>query len=152
MPDEASGPAPFGPAVYPKAQVFNRFIAKFVDLLVVVAASLIASPVGVMMGLTYVLIADGLSGGRSFGKRLIGLQTVIPQTQEVSGFRESVIRNFPFCLAFLAYQVPYIGWAIAGTIITFEGLLVIGNDRGLRLGDEVASTQVLDAGQLDLRD
>jgi hypothetical protein len=30
--------------------------------------------------------------------------------------------------------------------------LVIGNEQGLRLGDEIAHTQVLDAGQLDVRD
>ena len=35
-------------------------------------------------------------------------------------------------------------------LVSFEALLVIGNDRGRRLGDEVAHTQVLDAGQLDL--
>jgi hypothetical protein len=33
-----------------------------------------------------------------------------------------------------------------------EALLIIGNEQGLRLGDEIAHTQVLSAGQLDLRD
>ncbi len=152
MSEEGPGPASFGPAVYPKAQVFNRFIAKFLDILIVAAASEIASPIGWIVGLTYILIADGFSGGRSLGKRLIGLQTVIPQTHEVPGFKESIIRNFPFGLALLLYQVPYVGWLAALAIIMVEALLVIGNDRGLRLGDEIASTQVLDVGQIDLRD
>ena len=152
MPEEGLGLAWSGPAIYPKAQVFNRLIAKFVDLLIVAAAMTLSFPVGWMGGVTYVLIGDGLSGGRSLGKRLIGLQTVIPQSQEVSGFKESIIRNSPLALAFLLYQVPYVGWAVAGAIVVIEGLLVIGNDRGLRLGDEIASTQVLDAGQLDLCD
>ncbi len=152
MPEEGLGLAWSGPAIYPKAQVFNRFIAKFVDLLLVAAVSTLASPVGWVGGATYILICDGFSGGRSLGKRLIGLQTVIPQTQEVSGFKESIIRNFPLGLAFLLYEVPYVGWAIGGAIVLFEGLLVIGNERGLRLGDDIAATQVLDAGQVDLRD
>ncbi len=148
---EGLGLAWSGPAIYPKAQVFNRFIAKFVDLLIVAAAATLASPVGGIGAMTYILIGDGFSGGHSLGKRLIGLQTVIPQSQEVSGFKESIIRNVPFGLAFLLYQVPYVGWVLAGAIVMFEGLLVIGNDRGLRLGDEFASTQVLEAGQLELR-
>jgi hypothetical protein len=48
--------------------------------------------------------------------------------------------------------VPYVGWALASVLTGFEALLVIGNDQGLRLGDELARTQVLDAGQLDLPD
>jgi uncharacterized RDD family membrane protein YckC len=138
--------------VCPKAQVLNRFIAKFVDLLIVAAAGKIAPPVGWVAGLVYILIADGLPGGRSIGKRLAGLQTVIPRTREVAGFRESIIRNLPIGSAYVLFAVPYIGWALAGLLTGFEALLVVGNDRGLRLGDDLAYTQVLDQGQLDLPD
>jgi hypothetical protein len=102
--------------------------------------------------LAYVLIADGFSGGRSIGKRLIGLQTIIPRRQEASGFKESVIRNLPLALAYLFVFVPYIGWIVAIAVAALEGLLIIGNERGLRLGDEFANTQVLDNGQLDIPD
>ena len=63
-------------AVYPKAHVLNRFIAKLIDLFIVVAADEIAPPVGFLSGLAYILIADGFAGGRSIGKRLVGLQTM----------------------------------------------------------------------------
>lgn len=149
---EGEGTSPLGPGVYPKAHVLNRFIAKFVDAIIVAAASKVAPPVGWLAGLAYVLIADGFSGGRSLGKRLIGLQTVVPQTREASGFKESIIRNLPLAFAYLLFPIPYVGWVLALAITALEGLLIIGNDQGLRLGDEIAHTQVLDAGQLDLRD
>jgi hypothetical protein len=138
--------------VCPKAQVLNRFIAKFVDVLIVAAAGRIASPVGWLAGLAYILIADGLPGGRSIGKRLVGLQTVIPRTREVAGFRESIIRNLPLGCAYLIYPVPYVGWVVASLLVGFEALLIIGNEQGLRVGDDFAHTQVLDAGQLEVPD
>lgn len=141
-----------GEKVYPKAQVLNRLIAKFIDGILAAAAGRLVPPVGWLAGIAYILIADGFSGGQSIGKRLIGLQTVIPRTQEVAGFKESIIRNLPLALAYLLFLVPYIGWLLSLAVLVFELLLIIGNDRGLRLGDELAHTQVLDVGQLDIQD
>ena len=152
MADEGWGGDPWGLRVCPKAYVLNRFIAKFVDVLIIAAASKIAAPVGWLAGLVYILIADGLPGGRSIGKRLAGLQTVLPRTREVAGFRESIIRNLPLGCAYLLFPVPYLGWAVASLLVGFEALLIVGNDQGLRVGDDLAHTQVLDAGQLDLQD
>lgn len=149
---ERLGAHPISIGVYPKAQTLNRFIAKFIDVIVVIAASGLVTPVGWLAGLAYILVADGFSGGRSIGKRLIGLQTVIPRTQEIIGFRESIIRNLPLALAYLLFPVPYIGWLTSIAVVALESLLIIGNDQGLRLGDDLAKTQVLDGGQLDLRD
>ena len=152
MSGESWGLSGLGEAVYPKAHVLNRLIAKFVDVIIVAAVSRLVSPVGWFGGLVYVLIADGFSGGRSIGKRLIGLQTVVPHTRQVSHFRESIIRNLPLAAAYLLFAVPYLGWGLAMAIVVFETLLIVGNDQGLRLGDELARTQVLDAGQMDLPD
>lgn len=152
MAEEGWGLSPLGAEVYPKAHVLNRFLSKFVDLLIVAGVGMVVPPVGWLAGLAYVLIADGFSGGQSLGKRLIGLQTVVPRAQTVSGFKESIVRNLPLAAAYLLFPVPYLGWAAAASIAGFEALLIIGNDRGLRLGDEIAHTQVLDAGRLDLRD
>lgn len=152
MEEEGLGTNPLGLGVYPKAQVLNRFIAKLVDAIIIAAADKLVPPVGWLGGLAYILIADGFSGGRSFGKRLIGLQTVLPRTRDVSGFKESIIRNLPLALAYLLFPIPFIGWVLTIAIVGFEALLVIGNEQGLRLGDEIAHTQVIEAGQLDLRD
>ncbi|MGA6828190.1 RDD family protein [Nitrospira sp. NS4] len=139
-------------AVYPKAHVLNRFIAKLIDLFIVVAADEVAPPVGFLSALAYILIADGFAGGRSIGKRLVGLQTVRLDFRESAGFRESIIRNLPCAAAQVLFAVPYIGWIGSVAILTFEGLLIVGNEQGRRLGDEVARTQVLDAGQLAVPD
>lgn len=148
------GPAStvLGRTVYPKAHVLNRFIAKLIDLFIVVAAGEIAPPVGFLSGLAYILIADGFAGGRSLGKRLVGLQTLRIDDREAAGFRESIIRNLPLGAAQIAFAVPYIGWLVSLAILAFEGLLIVGNEQGRRLGDEIARTQVLDAGQLAVPD
>lgn len=150
--EEAAGQSPFELGVYPKAQVLNRFIAKVIDLLIVAAASKLVPPVGILVGLAYILLADGFGGGRSVGKRLIGLQTIVPRTRDPAGFRESIIRNLPCGLAQLAFEIPYVGWIGWVAVLSLEALLVIGNEQGRRLGDEIAKTQVLESGQLDVPD
>jgi uncharacterized RDD family membrane protein YckC len=149
---EHVGVHPLGTGIYPKAQVLNRFIAKLIDLFLAAAAAEIISPVGFLAGVAYLLVADGFAGGRSIGKRLIGLQTVLPSTREPAGFRESIIRNIPFAVAQLLFAVPYVGWLGSAAIVMFEAILIIGNEQGRRLGDELAGTQVLDAGRLAIPD
>jgi uncharacterized RDD family membrane protein YckC len=146
--EEVRGVHSIGAEVYPKAQVLNRGIAKLIDLFIVAAAGQLFMPVGFLGGLAYILIADGFSGGRSIGKRLIGLQTVRPDRREAAGFRESIIRNLPFAVAQVAFAIPYVGWLVSAAIIAFEAVLILGNEQGRRLGDEVAGTQVLDVGRL----
>jgi uncharacterized RDD family membrane protein YckC len=146
--EEVRGVHSIGAEVYPKAQVLNRGIAKLIDLFIVAAAGQMPVPVGFLGGLAYILIADGFAGGRSIGKRLIGLQTVLPGRREAAGFRESIIRNLPFAVAQAAFAVPYVGWVVSAAIIAFEAVLILGNEQGRRLGDEVAGTQVLDVGRL----
>jgi len=150
--EEVGGVRSIGAGIYPKAQILNRGIAKLIDLFIVAAASQVMVPVGFLGGLAYILIADGFAGGRSIGKRLIGLQTVLPDRRTAAGFRESIIRNLPFAVAQLAFAVHYVGWLVSVVIIVFEAVLIIGNEQGRRLGDEVAGTQVLDAGRLALPD
>ena len=152
MAEEVSGVHSIGSGVYPKAQVLNRGIAKLIDLFIVAAASQMIGPLGFLAGLAYILISDGFAGGRSIGKRLIGLQTVFPGRREAAGFRDSIIRNLPFAVAQLAFAIPYVGWLVSVVIIGFEAVLILGNEQGRRLGDEVAGTQILDAGRLALPD
>ena len=152
MAEEVRGGHSIGAGIYPKAQVLNRGIAKLIDVFIVAAADQMIVPVGFLAGLAYILIADGFAGGRSIGKRLIGLQTVLPDRREAAGFRESIIRNLPFAVAQLAFAVPYVGWIVSVAIMALEGVLIIGNEQGRRLGDEIAGTQVLDAGRLALPD
>jgi hypothetical protein len=130
------------PPLYHKATVLNRFIAKILDLLIVLGLGEIAAPYGFWAGLWYLLVADGFSG-QSIGKRLIGLQTWVSELHSGAGFKDSIIRNMPIAIGYFLWQIPYVGWLGAMAILSVEGLLVIGNDRGLRIGDELAHTQVI---------
>ena len=136
--------------LFPKASALNRFIAKFIDLLIVAGLYEITSRIGFIAGMMYLLIADGLPQGKSLGKWLIGLQTLVPATRSVCTFRESIIRNFPLAVGYFLFLIPYVGWLLTGAIFAFEGLLIIGNGLGLRIGDELAGTQVLEREALDV--
>ena len=127
-----------------KANILHRFVAKFVDFLIIAASSEIFPPVGFLVGITYLLMADGLLQGQSIGKRVVGLTTMKAARQEVASFRESALRNAPLAAALVLGLIPYLGWILLGVIIGLEALLVIGNDHGLRIGDEIAQTQVVD--------
>lgn len=129
---------------FQKADVVHRFIAKFIDFLIVAALARLIPSVGIFAGMTYILIADGLFQGRSAGKWLIGLQALRSDNGAVVSFRESILRNIPFAAAYLCLIIPYIGWMVAGGIVLIEALLTIGNLQGHRVGDEIAKTQVID--------
>ncbi len=131
-------------SVYPKANVLHRCIAKFLDLLIVAAIYQIPLQISFIAGLFYLLISDGFSEGRSVGKQLIGLQTAIPETRKRGSFKESIIRNFPLAIAYLLFPLPYVGGLLMFVIIGLEFLLIVGNRKGMRVGDELARTQVLD--------
>jgi uncharacterized RDD family membrane protein YckC len=127
-----------------KADYLPRFVARIIDLLVAAALAHVARPAGFFAGLTYLLIADGVMPGRSLGKAVIGLRVVTTDGQP-AGLRESILRNLPIGVAFLLAAIPWIGWLLAGAVLIVEGLLVVGNERGRRFGDEVAQTHVMNA-------
>ncbi len=99
--------------------------------------------VSFLIGVVYLLLADGVGGG-SIGKRLIGLKIMTMDHHGPISFRASIIRNAPFVVAFLFYNLPLIGWLVTLAIVAFESFLMIGNPRGIRAGDELAKTFVLD--------
>ena len=129
---------------YPKANTLNRYLAKFIDVVIAVGLSKLLPPVGFFAGLLYIIIADGFFEGQSIGKKLIGLRAIVLAEGKKAGFREAIIRNIPFAIAYTLCLIPYVGWLLAIIIIGLEGILVIGNEKGLRIGDEIAKTQVVD--------
>jgi len=131
-------------AVLSKANVLNRFIAKFLDLLIVSAIDQIPLGISFLAALSYLLIADGFAGGRSLGKQMIGLQTMLPEEGKGASFKESIIRNMTLGIAYGMFQIPYIGWILSAAIVGFESFLLLGNPRGCRIGDDLAQTQVFD--------
>lgn len=127
-----------------RANLLNRFLARFIDFLVVAAMTQVLPPIGIWAGITYLFMADGLSQGRSLGKRVIGLQTIQVDQLMPCTYKESLLRNFPLVLGYLVFFIPYVGWFLAALIVGGEAIVILGNPRGMRIGDEVARTQVID--------
>jgi len=141
-----------------KAEHLERIVARMIDFIIVVALLEIVPRVGYFAGLAYLLIADGLFEGRSVGKMLIGIKVVfsnILDTPRACGFKESIFRNLPFAAGYILYGIfngiPLIGWLLSFAVITlipvFEFLVMTGSETGMRLGDEIAKTRVVEDKQ-----
>ncbi len=137
---------------YAKAEVLERFLAKFIDFLIAGTLFFLPLPVGPLAAITYILIADGLKGGHSPGKRVIGLKIVsLAREGGPCDFRESIMRNVPFGLLVLAYiiigWIPYVGpfsvLLISVAVFAYEGMLVYNDEKGIRFGDRLAETMVI---------
>lgn len=130
-----------------KASALKRIIARLVDILVAWALTLIVPPVGVLAGILYLAVADGLQKGQSLGKMVFGLE-VLSKEGVPCDLRSSLYRNLPFSSALLFAAVPFIGWillVVAGIpILLIELWLVIVDENGERLGDRVAGTTVVE--------
>ena len=73
----------------------------------------------------YTLLADGLKGGQSFGKRMVGILVVSMETGAPCSFGQSFVRNL------LLMILGPIDW------------IFIFGDRRQRLGDKAAGTIVV---------
>ncbi|MBI5755564.1 MAG: RDD family protein [Nitrospirae bacterium] len=130
---------------YRKANILNRFVARFIDLIIAAALSKLLHPVGFFAGLTYLLIADGFFDGRSLGKKIIKLRT-IKADGELCTYRDSILRNLTIAAGYLFFFIPYIGWLFTLILYAVEGLVIVGNEKGLRIGDELAKTFIIENG------
>jgi len=131
-----------------KADMVHRALAKLIDFLVMGFLSTIPSFVGVAAACTYILISDGFQG-RSFGKRLIGLRVMVDRDgQHPCSFRDSMIRNLPYAVVIVLAGIPILNWILFPTvglfIVAVEAYFVYADDKGIRLGDIFADTQVID--------
>jgi uncharacterized RDD family membrane protein YckC len=128
----------------PKASVLNRAIARAIDILFALLLAQLPGYIGFLAGLLYIAIADGLMGGRSIGKRIIGLRAVQKKDGRPADFRASILRNSTIGLLYILHYIPYAGWALALVGLGIESLLMIGSAEGMRLGDEIAQTVVIE--------
>jgi uncharacterized RDD family membrane protein YckC len=91
---------------------------------------------GMMIGLViiimpmvlYALLKDGLFGGRSFGKKIMGLRVENVKLNRPCSMKDSVLRN-------ITMFIPIVGW--------IELLLPIIDAEGVRFGDKLAGTRVV---------
>ena len=115
---------------------FSRRAAAFlVDGAVALALSAVATG-GWLLAVAYLLLRDGLYGGRSLGKWVFGLRVVEREGGAAVGVLGSLWRNVVFAL-------PWLGTTIS--VAVFEGAIVYFDGEGLRSGDRIAGTRVIRA-------
>ncbi|MBI4689265.1 MAG: RDD family protein [Nitrospirae bacterium] len=125
-----------------KAGLLLRSVSKTVDFIIVAAAEEMVPRSGFFAGLAYLFISDSLFGGRSIGKKLMGLRVVSTITGNACSPRESILRNFVLCIGVILWKIPVVGWIFMIIIPAFEFLMMLGSKEGMRLGDEIAKTRV----------
>ncbi len=128
-----------------KADLTTRAVACFVDLLIVIGLARLPDVLGFLSASGYILIRDGLFQGRSAGKKLIGV-LVRPEDedqQRTVTYRESIVRNATFEAAYILFLIPYAGWVLGPAALIIEWLVALGDDRGMRAGDMLARTWVV---------
>lgn len=141
-----------GPVEYVKTGILNRIISRGIDLIIVGALYEMVPRAGFFAGLAYLLIADALFDGRSIGKKLIGLRVVLMDSGDICGYKESILRNSIFAIGLLLFSllrgIPLLGWflsvIIPVIILSVEGLILLGSENGMRFGDEMAKTRVIE--------
>jgi uncharacterized RDD family membrane protein YckC len=134
-----------------RAGLLLRVFAKVLDFILIAAAAEIVPNAGFYAGLAYLLISDGLFDGRSIGKLLIGLRVVSVTGKGPCSVRESIMRNAPLGAGLLLYKLPWIGWIFLVFVSAVEFLILLGSKSGMRLGDELAGTTVVEKVRSDVR-
>jgi uncharacterized RDD family membrane protein YckC len=129
-----------------KADLTTRIVAGFIDLLIVIGLTRLPDVIGFLSASGYLLIRDGLFERQSVGKKLIGLRVIASDDPEfVITYRESIIRNAPLVVAYILFLVPYAGWILGPAAFGIECLTALGDGRGMRIGDMLARTAVVQA-------
>jgi hypothetical protein len=54
------------------------------------------------------------------------------------------LRNLVLCIGAALWRIPLIGWVITLLIVGFEFVMLLGSKEGMRLGDEIARTTVIE--------
>ena len=127
-----------------RASLLLRIFAKVLDFILIAAVAEMVPKAGFYAGLLYLLISDGLFDGRSIGKLLIGLRVVSIAGDEPCSMKESIVRNAPLGAGLLLYKLPWIGWIFILLVSLVEFLILLGSKNGMRLGDELAKTSVIE--------
>jgi len=128
---------------YIKADLGLRFLAALIDSALCIV--LYTIPIlGWIIGAIYILLRDGLFGGESLGKKVLGLKVIHLEKNQNANLLDSILRNLTLVVAYILILIPVIGWIIAPIIIIIEALFVLSDETGIRFGDRLAETQVIE--------
>ncbi|MFZ2198965.1 MAG: RDD family protein [Thermodesulfovibrionales bacterium] len=126
------------------AGLLLRTAAKILDFILIAAVMEIIPRAGFYAGLAYILLGDGFFDGRSIGKKLIRIKAVSARTNAPCSFRDSMLRNSTLAIGYIFWLIPWIGWMVLFLVSVFEFTLMLGSKDGMRLGDEIARTVVIE--------
>ncbi len=125
----------------------TRLIAKAIDIFIVLCFSILFYPVGLILGIVYIALSDGMNNGQSAGKRFMGFAVKSLEDGSPCSYKQSAIRNLPFILPLVLAIVPFWGWILGGilgiALVGLELYLLYNLDSGHRLGDVMADTSVM---------
>lgn len=127
-----------------RASLLLRTIARILDFIVAATAIELLPQVGYFFGIVYLLISDGFFDGRSLGKKVMRLRVISLPAMNNCTFRDSILRNTTIVAVLLLYKIPLIGWLLAILPLMLEFILMLGNRNGMRLGDDLANTKVIE--------
>jgi len=130
--------------------LLTRTASKCVDFILVFAIMEALPSAGWLAGVLYILISDGLMGGQSLGKKLIGLRVIGPAGRPCD-IKSSILRNASLALGLVLFRLPLLGWLLLIALAGFEFVTLIGSPKGSRFGDELAGTSVIETEQQDDR-
>ena len=136
---------------------WSRLLAKAIDLGLVTMGAVFYYPMGLILGIIYLCIADSLYDGQSVGKRFMGFGVIsLIDGTPCSAF-QSFIRNLPFTVPLFFLVFPFYGWIFSAIfalpLAAMEVYFLFRGDTAHRLGDIMADTTVIanDGTRLDLR-
>jgi len=136
-----------------KADVGKRFVALLIDCVISAIFSFVPF-IGGIAGAVYMLIRDGLMKGASLGKKLLNLQVINQATGQPASYEESIRRNLIFAVPVVFAIIPFFGWIVSSllSIIVYllEGIAVLQDPSGIRVGDKFAKTQVVEAAAAEI--
>lgn len=124
----------------------TRLIAKAVDLFLVLILSVLIYPLGLILGIVYLVVADALQSGQSVGKKFIGFRVISLEDAKPCSVKQSFIRNLPIIIPLVFGIVPFglVFTLVLGIpLILLEVYLLYKLDSGHRLGDVMADTTVM---------
>jgi len=86
------------------------------------------------LAMVYIVFRDGLFGGQSVGKKILGIRVVHMDGRPIS-YVDSSFRN----IFFIFYPI----YALTAAVIVVEALVSLRNPQRRRLGDRIAKTCVV---------
>ena len=142
---------PGGEVITKPAGVFDRYLAKGIDLIILSFVSFILSYLSVVLAFlvatAYALFIDAYPK-LSLGKMAINLRVVDQKTSKLINLRQSAIRNSPFALMVAFSIIPVLGWilmmVITIPVMILEAYLLYNLETHERLGDIIAGTKVVE--------